>query len=326
MIATITSAAIYGPTPMSMEGREGLRYWVHSPFTFTGHAEVDERLSSYPVLVFQPRGRAPAETPVVIGLQGMAAPLQWNAFLIPTLLDMGIACVLFDTPLAGERSLVRNFRGDIVSEVVPLIKRRVRVGVALVPRLMEAVAHDFGTILDLLGERHGLTADRLALFGVSLGALLSSFAFLRDGIGNRLLCAIGHPDLPRFARSYAPRLTPVLASLPGRLVGRMASLCRVPLVRATTDFLHILRELKGKGPDALAADPMAFADRCGPDRPLRMLLGGVDPLVRVADAQHAAKRFPDASCFVVPGLGHGGDGFEQHVRTFVGTQLGDWKW
>jgi hypothetical protein len=326
MIATTHSATVHGPTPTSMEGREGLRYWVHSPFTFTGHAEADDRLSGYPVYVFQPRGRAPAETPVVIGLQGMAAPLQWNAFLVPTLLDMGIACVLFDTPLAGERSLVCNFRGDIVNEVVPLIKRRVRVGVALVPRLMEAVAHDFRTVLDLLGERHGLGADRLALFGISLGALMSAFSFLRDGVGGRLLCAIGHPDLPRFARSYAPRLTPVIASLPGRLVGRVASLCRVPLVRATTDFLHILRELKGKGPHALAANPMAYAERCGPDRPVRMLLGGADPLVRVADAQNAARLFLDTQCYVVPGLGHGGDGFVHHVRTFLGTQLGDWKW
>lgn len=326
MIALTHAATVHGPTPTWMEGREGHRYWVHSPFTFTGNLEADERLSGYPVLVFQPPGRPPAETPVVIALQGMASPLQWNAFMVPTLLDMGIACVLFDTPLAGERSLVRNYRGDIVTEVVPLIKRRVRVGVSLVPRLMEAVARDFQTVLDLIGERHGLSANRLALFGVSLGALMSSFAFLRDGVGDRLLCAIGHPDLPRFARSYAPRLTPVIASLPGRLVGRVASLCRVPLVRATTDFLHILRELKGKGPHALAANPMAFADRCGPARRVRILLGGADTLVRVADAQHAARHFPDAACYVVPGLGHGGDGFEQHVRTFLGTQLGDWKW
>jgi pimeloyl-ACP methyl ester carboxylesterase len=325
MIATTTSATVHGPTPTSLAGREGSRYWVHSPFTFTEHAEADERLAGYPVLVFQPQGRAPADTPVVIGLQGIAAPLQGNAFLVPTLLDMGIACVLFDTPLAGERSLVGNFRG-IVNEVVPLIKRRVRIGVALVPRLMEAVARDFHTVLDLIGERHGLSAERLALFGVSLGALLSSFAFLRDGVGDRLLCVIGHPDMPRFARSYAPRLTPVIASLPGRLVGRVASLCRVPLVRATTDFLHVLRQLKGKGPHALAANPMAYAERCGPERPVRILLGGADPLVRVADAQNAARQFPDAQCYVVPGLGHGGNGFEQHVRNFLGTQLGDWKW
>ena len=326
MIATTNAVTVYGPTPVTMEGREGVRYWIHSPYAFTGHPEVDDCLSGYPVLLFQPAGRPAAETPVVIGLQGIAAPLQWNAFLVPTLLDMGIACVLFDTPLAGERSLTRNFRGDIVSEVVPMVRKRVRVGAPLVLRLMDAVAHDFRTVLDLIAERHGLAGDRLALFGVSLGALLSSFAFMRDGIGTRLLCAIGHPDLARFARSYAPRLTPVLASFPVRLIGRVAHLCRAPLLRATTDFLAILRELKGNGPNAVAANPMTYLDRIGDGRPARCLVGQADPVVRPADARAAMRCFPDGACYVVPGLDHGGDGFIEHVRTYVGTQLGDWKW
>src|SRR5260370_9674498 len=129
MIAT-TNCTIHGPTTVTVEGREGVRYWVHSPYVFTGHSEVDERLSGYPVVVFQPRGRPPAQTPVVIGLQGIAAPLQWNGFLVPTLLAIGLPCVLFDTPLARERRLTRSFRGDIVGEVVPLIRKRVRVGAA----------------------------------------------------------------------------------------------------------------------------------------------------------------------------------------------------
>src|SRR5205085_88099 len=107
-------------------GRQGDRYWIHDSFPFTGHLDLDERLSGYPVAVFVPP-RPAHETPVVIGLQGMAAPFQWNAFLVPTLLDMGIACVLFDTPLAGERSLVRNYRSDIISEIVPLADQRVTV-------------------------------------------------------------------------------------------------------------------------------------------------------------------------------------------------------
>src|SRR5262249_35502075 len=143
ILRTMGPALVHEPTPLELDGRWGDRYWVYNPFPFTGHREVDERLSGYPVAVFRPMGRLPERTPVVIGLQGMAAPYQWNSFLGPTLLDMGLACVLFDVPLAGERSLVRNFGGSIVSEVVPLVRRRVRVGAEVVPRLMEGVARDF---------------------------------------------------------------------------------------------------------------------------------------------------------------------------------------
>jgi hypothetical protein len=89
---------IHGPEPLTLDGRPGNRYWVSHPYTFTGSAAVDERLSGYPVAVFLPYGRPAQETPLVVGLQGMAAPYQWNAFLVPTLLELGIACVLFDTP------------------------------------------------------------------------------------------------------------------------------------------------------------------------------------------------------------------------------------
>src|SRR6202042_70994 len=113
------------------------RYWVHHPSPLTEDAVVDERLAGYPVAVFLPHGRPAAETPIVIGLQGMAAPYQWNAFLVPTLLDMGIACVLFDTPFAGERSLSRNYRGHVLSEARPLWEQNVRFQASLVLRLME---------------------------------------------------------------------------------------------------------------------------------------------------------------------------------------------
>ena len=46
------------------------------------------RLCSYPVYVFQPSTRLPHDTPVVFALQGMAAPSDWNAFIIPTLLGI----------------------------------------------------------------------------------------------------------------------------------------------------------------------------------------------------------------------------------------------
>src|SRR5262249_706450 len=67
-----TSPAIYGPDPIIVEGRHGLRYWLEHPFQFTGHPAVDERLSGFPVAVFQPHERDPAHTPVLIALPRLA--------------------------------------------------------------------------------------------------------------------------------------------------------------------------------------------------------------------------------------------------------------
>jgi len=327
---TLSTAAIYGPDSICFDGQHGQRYWVHHPFPFSGNTVVDERLAGYPVAVFQPHGRPAHETPVVLALQGMAAPYQWNAFLVPTLLDMGIACTLFDTPFAGERSLARNHRGDVVSEIIPLREQQVPLRANLVLSLMAVAARDFQTVLHLLLEQHGLKDGRLALFGVSLGTLLAAFAFTRDGLGGRLLGTLGHADLRRFARSYTPRFTPLLASPPGRLLGRLAGLWFGPLVPAALDFLTVLRDLCAGGECCTAADPMTFVDRVGPDRRVRFLVGQDDPLVRPDDAAACARRFADGACYSVPGLGHGqsrdGPTFVEHVRTFVGTQLGDWRW
>jgi hypothetical protein len=312
---------IYGPEPLLLDGRWGQRYWIHNPFPWTGNALVDERLSSFPVAVFQPERRPATETPLVVALQGMASPYQGNAFLVPTLLDMGIACVFFDTPLAGERSLVRNCRADILSEIAAVVRENVTLDFAFAVQGAAAVASDFHAVLHLAAERHGLCDGRVALFGVSLGVLLTSYAFLRDGVGQRLLGAIGHADLPRFARSYAPRMTPFLCALPLHRVGHwLARFTGKQEFRAGADFLQLLNSL------ALDSDlnPLFYADRAGPNRRVRFLVGAADRLVKPRDAQACAARFPDGECYVVPRLGHGGDGFIDHVRYFIGTQLGDW--
>src|SRR5947209_6773829 len=166
---------VHGPDPLWLEGRRGLRYWIHHPCSFSGNAEVDERLSGYPVAVFQPHGRPAERTPVAIGLQGMAAPYALNGFLVPTLLDMGIACVLFETPCAGERSLIRAHDGDVLHELLAFAQRGVPITTSLILNLFELVARDFRNVLDLVERRHGLTDARRALFGVSLGTLLSAF-------------------------------------------------------------------------------------------------------------------------------------------------------
>jgi hypothetical protein len=237
--------------------------------------------------------------------------------------------VLFDAPLAGERSLARRSNGGIVSEVLPLVERGIALEAALVHRLMDVVARDLRTVLNLARERHGLHDERVALFGVSLGTLLTSFAFMRDGLGSRLLGTIGHADLPRFARSYTPRIAKLLVSRPGRFLGKLAALYFGRGLRAGIDFLAVLRELAStRSPGD--ANPMTFADRVAVDRRVRFLVGAEDSLVKPSDAIACARRFADGACFVVPGMGHGhsrfGPSFVEHVRTFVGTQLGDWKW
>jgi hypothetical protein len=255
----------------------------------------------------------------------MAAPYGWNSFLVPTLLDMGIACVLFDTPLAGERSLVRNHAGDIVSEILPLVVRRVRVRAELVAGALEAVSRDLRTVFRLAEERHGLGGPR-ALFGVSLGVLLTSFAFLRDGVGDRLLGAIGHADLPRFARSRIPVDKRWLATLPGRVIGQLGGWWYGNGVSAGLQFLRVLHELaRGRGA-VTAANPMTYVDRAGEGRPVRFLASADDPVALPEDAAACAARFPDGKAYIVPGLAHGGDGFVGHARTFAATQLGDWAW
>jgi len=316
--------AIHDPEPIELEGRPGLRYWIHHPFAFVDNDEANERLSGFPLVVFLPPRRTADLTPVLIGLQGMAAPYQWNTFLIPLLLDKGIACVLFDTPFGGERSLCRNYTGDVVGELATLAERGVRITSLLVANMMEAMARDFRLVLSLLRERHGLIDPRLALFGVSMGTLLASFAFMRDGVGQRLLGTIGHADLPRFAASYAPRFTPLLSSLPVRLLGLLLSRVVGRQVDASLAFVSVLHELIGSLNNTFGVNPMDYAGRVKRGRRVRFLVGREDPLVYASDAQACAARFPDGACYVVPGLGHGGNGFEDHVRYFVATQLGDW--
>jgi hypothetical protein len=322
-------AIIEGPFPTCLEGRQGALYRLRRPCAITGHQESDEALSTFPLAVFQPPGRDPAHTPLLIGLQGMAAPYQWNGFVVPTLLDMGIACALFDTPLAGERSLVRDRPGDVIRQLVALLERGITLTAGMVAALMEVVAGDIAAVPDLLRERHGLRDERIALFGVSLGCLLVSLAFSRDGVGGRLLGVLGHADLALFARSYAPPLTPLLASLPGRWLGKALCPWLGTSGGAVLSFLGVLHELRDQRGGCSSANPVTHAGRVSGSRRVRFLVGREDRLVRPHDAQRCARLFGDGECYIVPGLAHGpthfGPSFVDHVRYFLGTQLGDWR-
>ena len=53
-------------------------------------------------------------------------------------------------------------------------------------------------------------------------------------------------------------------------------------------------------------------------------------MVRVGDGRVCSSRFPDGQTFEHEKLGHGyttdGSPFVDHVKYFVGTHLGDWRW
>lgn len=124
----------------------------------------------------------------------MGVPLTANYALVPLLLSMNIAVCLFDTPLGGERSYLRTNDGrfGLVKELVNMSARDLHPDVPTLFKVFDATSHNFKLIRErILIERHGLRGDRIALFGVSLGVLISSFIFLRDGFGQRLLGCIG---------------------------------------------------------------------------------------------------------------------------------------
>lgn len=320
---------IYGSDPITFNGISGHRYWFHEPFNYTGVADVDERLSGFPVAIFLPHNRPASQTPLVIGLQGMCAPYGWNAFIVPTLTQMGIAVALFDTPLAGERSLVRTFSGLVQNEIAPLLERGLSLDTQLLLRIFSCTARDIRLVRDWCGDRYNLTDTRLALFGVSMGVLQTAFAFCADGIGERLLGTIGHADLRAFAKSWGNSILPDLAASPLGLLAEKLLGKSVPHIKSMVPVLRMVKNLKHADECGRACNPMTYLERVNPLRPVRFLIGECDPLVNVAAAKACASQFPDGACYVVPGMGHGitrfGPSFCDHVRYFLATQLGDWR-
>lgn len=320
---------IYTPDSITFHGIAGHRYWIDEPFTFTGVTDIDERLSGFPVAIFIPQNRPPHQTPLVIGLQGMCAPYGLNAFIVPTLTQMGIAVALFDTPLAGERSLVRTFSAIVQNEIQPLCDRNIPFDTKLILQTFHCTARDINLARDLCRNRYNLTDSRLALFGVSMGVLQNAFAFTAYGIGERLLGAIGHGDLQRFAKSWGSPILPELAVSP---IGNLAEALLdkfPPNLKAIIPVLRLAKSLKDPDKYSRACNPMTYIDKVKLPRRVRFLIGENDPLVKIKDAKACAKLFPDGECYVVPGMGHGthhfGPLFVDHVRYFLATQLGDWQ-
>lgn len=320
---------IYGPDAINFEGVQGDRYWFYEPYAYTGVSDVDERLSGFPVAIFLPQHRSRQHTPLVIGLQGMCAPYGWNAFIVPTLTQMGIAVALFDTPLAGERSLVRTFTSVVQNEVKPLLDRGIAFDTAMLLAIFRSTANDIAQVREFCRDRYGLTDPRLSLFGVSMGVLLSAYAFTANGLGERLLGTIGHADLKSFAQSWGYSFLPEIAASP---VGGLAELILEKLqpdLKPVVKVLQLVKNLKDQDEFAWECNPMNYIASVKLPRRVRFLIGANDPMVNVKDAQICAQKFPDGACYVVPGMGHGtrqwGVTFVDHVRYFLATQLADWR-
>lgn len=49
--------AIHGPDSITFQGVTGDRYWFYEHYPYTGVADIDERLSGFPVAVFLPHNR-----------------------------------------------------------------------------------------------------------------------------------------------------------------------------------------------------------------------------------------------------------------------------
>ncbi|QLE57801.1 alpha/beta hydrolase [Nostoc sp. TCL26-01] len=320
---------IYGADAINFHGVNGDRYWFHEPYAYTGVADIDERLSGFPVAVFLPNHRPRQHTPLVIGLQGMCAPYGWNAFIVPTLTQMGIAVALFDPPLAGERSLVRTSTALVQNEIKPLIERGIPFDTALFLSIFQRTASDIAMIREFCGDRYGLTDPRIALFGVSMGVLLSAYAFTANGLGERLLGTIGHADLPSFAKSWGYPVLPDIAASPVGILAEIVLKRLRPDMRSVIKLLQLTKKLKYQDEYAWNCNPMNYIQQVRLPRKVRFLLGANDSIVNIQDARTCAQKFPDGECYVVPGMGHGtrhwGVSFVDHVRYFLVTQLGDWQ-
>lgn len=311
------------------------RYRVRRPFAYTGDAAVDEALSTYEAAVAWPAVLRPG-APVVVGMNGIAAPYETAAFVLDAVTAAGGVGVLVETPLSGSRSLVGDRSRNPARELAPLVERGVAVTPAFLRRLMEGVAGDLVAV-DALARRHHPEAGASVLFGISLGCLLASYAFLHEGVGARLLGVIGHPDVVRFAARLKAQAQASLGGLPLDAAASLAGRRMLePVVRArfgregvgALHFAGLLAALARGDAAAHAANPLDLAR--APERPLRLLIGDRDIVAPPGDAEVCAARLPDAAVQVETGLAHGyvvgGLSYPARVAAFVRGELGAAAW
>ncbi len=319
----------------TQRGATGTRYVLRRDVQATGHDATDAALSTFDAVILLPAGRDPASTPVVTLLNGITRGLDRTLAAGAYLADRGIAAVCFDTPLGGRRTLAPTLPDNLAA----LATSGVRLDLPFAHRLFDVVADDLTALLDFAAERHGLAEGtapdgRLALFGISFGCLLSAYAFGRDARGQRLLGAIGHPDVAAMARGLAQTFAQFSGVPPAVLTSglRLGPLAEAAARRyggdAAVGALRLARLLdalgRGGGPD-----PLGFAASVAPERPVAFLAGEADPVAPPDAVRASAARYATHAVETVPRLGHGwypqgGGSFQSDVNAFFARRLADW--
>lgn len=326
---TVLSAA-----PIRTGGASGTRYLLRRPHAVTGHAETDAALSTFEAIVLDPVGRPAAEAPVVTLLNGITRGLDRTLVAGAALASRGVGAVLFDTPLGGRRTLTSGGPPD---SLAALARADIRMDAAFASRLFDGVADDFPAVLQLAAERHALregVEGRLALAGLSFGCLLSAYAFGRDGRGERLLGAIGHPDLrgmalglaETFARFSGVPAAVLQAGLRAGPLGEAAARRYGGDVAVGAFRLARLLALLGRGG---GPNPIVFSPSVVSSRAVAFLAGEADPVAPPDAVRAAASRYPSHHVETVPRLGHGwypqGSGsFQADLNGFLLRAMGDW--
>ena len=293
--------------PVRLGGPPAMRYRLRRDEPYSGDADLDAAFSTFDAIVVPPVGGG---ADVVTLLNGITRDMTRSIPAAQALARAGIGAVMMDTPLGGVRRPTQGHPGD---DLADLLRRDFRPDPAFVGRLFDGVARDLLAVLALAASEHGL-AGRRALFGVSFGCVLSSLAFARDGLGERLLGIIGHPDLPAMSRGLVAGFSRFSGLSPALIATglRLGSVADVAAQRLGGDaavgalrFARLLQTM-GRGGAALAPfDPLQFASQVSAERPVHLLAGELDPVATPDDVRAAAGHFATSSVEIAPGLGHG---------------------
>ncbi|HEX9952933.1 MAG TPA: hypothetical protein VGB53_14270 [Rubricoccaceae bacterium] len=322
---------VLSATPLRLGGQAGTRYRLRRDAPYTGHADLDAAFSTFEAVVLEPSSRGPGSTPeqtaaapVVTMLNGITVGLDRSLPVAVALAREGIGTVLLDTPFGGVRR-PGPATGDRnpSAALAEIARRSVALDVPFAGRLFDGIALDLPAALALAAERHGLeqaarpyvegerSGGRVALVGVSFGALLSALAFGRDGLGQRLIGAIGHPGLPAMATGFAMSLAKAAGIPPAVVAGGAAlgPIAEAAARRAGGDAavgaFRLARLFLRLGKGAPGVDPLAFAGRVSADRPVAFLAGEADPVAPPDAVRASAAAYATHTVETVPRLGHG---------------------
>lgn len=294
--------------PVRLGGVAATRYRLRRDEAYTGDDVLDAAFSTFDAIIVPPVGGGAA--PVVTLMNGITRDMTRSIPTAVALAQAGIGAALMDTPLGGAR---RPTQGHPGADLAELLRRDLRPDAAFVGRLFDGVARDLPALLAVAADEHGLTGRR-ALFGVSFGCVLSSLAFARDGLGDRLLGVIGHPDLPAMSRGLVSGFSR-FSGLPPALIAtglRLGSVADVAAQRLGGEaavgalrFARLLQTMGRGGADTALFDPVRFASQVSPDRRTAFLAGALDPVAPPDDIRQSATLFATSSVELAEGLGHG---------------------